>query len=479
MNTPTKLLGAAVLSLSSTFANAASEWELGTQPVPPLADIIARPATPLPVYGVYCWADEYLTYRNFIHDVGYKHTRLSGPVDDDVMRAYSEDGMTVMLTIAARRPMTKSADEPARQWRNRSTHTSDEAFIEDYIGDVTRVLERYGPEGTFWKENPELTHRPLQALEVYNEPNFWYLDQNREEHVADLKNPDDNRRLRQEDARQKLYAKFLPAVAKHIKQNWPSIKVVGFGTGGSAYADVRFIKAVHEANPEVAQAYDVLSTHPYTHHVMPEAIAIRSWGRYSQAGSLAEIREIMAAHGAGEKPIWWTELGWGISAEKGGSFDQPNLPGGDKTVSPELHAAYYVRAYARALRLGVERLSLMSLVDTDSFNSGMLNKDGSRRITGDAVANMVRVLPHPKLVGAKSDGTDGVFIYEFQSDANGSDSRNVFMAWQAEGESSYPMDWPTSHATMVSLTGKITKLPASEGKITIPLSPLPVYIHGK
>lgn len=457
--------------------HAASNWELGDQQLPPIETIAAAPPKPLPVYGLYCWSDEYLKHRDFIRDMGWKHLRISGPIDDEAVRALSEDQLAVMFTIAARRPVDRGPDKPARQWRNRADYDSDEAFIEDYLGDVTAVLDRYGPDGSFWKENPDLTFRPMQAIEVYNEPNFWYLDQTKDEWKADMQNPDEERRKVQESKREAVYAKLLPATAKLIKGRWPDVTVVGFGSGGSGYADVRFIKGVHEANEEVGASYDVLSTHPYTHHVPPETVAVREWGKYSQSQSTSEIREIMATHGAGAKPIWWTELGWGVHPDAGGRFDQANAVGGDKTVAPETQAAFYVRGYARALRLGIDRLTFMSIQDTDSFNSGLLHNDGSDRPSAKAVRTMLKVLPHPKLIATPVDGDNGLHVYRLKSDASAPGSPEVLMAWRVQGEEPLTLEWPLAKAEVVAMTGETSIVEAVDGKITLPLGPAPVYVR--
>src|SRR5215208_6899314 len=49
----------------------------------------------------------------------------------------------------------------------------------DYAAFARRVVERYGRGGTFWSLHPELTPRPLRAVEVWNEPYgrwFWKPD---------------------------------------------------------------------------------------------------------------------------------------------------------------------------------------------------------------------------------------------------------------------------------------------------------------
>jgi hypothetical protein len=47
----------------------------------------------------------------------------------------------------------------------------------NYAAFVGRLVERYGPGGTFWDEHPELARRPLREWQIWNEPHlgfYWY-----------------------------------------------------------------------------------------------------------------------------------------------------------------------------------------------------------------------------------------------------------------------------------------------------------------
>jgi len=44
--------------------------------------------------------------------------------------------------------------------------------IADFTAWAGRVARRYGPNGEFWKQHPELTPRPLRSWQVWNEPNI-------------------------------------------------------------------------------------------------------------------------------------------------------------------------------------------------------------------------------------------------------------------------------------------------------------------
>jgi hypothetical protein len=72
-------------------------------------------------------------------------------------------------------PVVLYAPEWAKRYPGR--HGSPPASAADYAAFVTRLVQRYGPAGTFWTEHPELPKRPLREWQIWNEPHFdfyWY-----------------------------------------------------------------------------------------------------------------------------------------------------------------------------------------------------------------------------------------------------------------------------------------------------------------
>ncbi len=461
-------------------ASIPGDWIWEPQLLPPMDEIVQRPPPDRPVYGLYCWANEYLRFREFIQDTGWKNFRLSGPINDAVMKAYIEDDAEVMFTMPARKPFAEPGEVHGK-WRNRGNFDSDEAFIRDYIGDVEAVIRRYGPHGTFFRENMSLPHRPLTHIEIFNEPNFWYLDTAREDKKNHWPPKDREQRLAQEKSRQELYGKLLKAASTRIKQLNPTITVVGFGAGGTSGADVPFIEGVHEAYPDIARYYDVLSTHPYVRPAPPEAALVKSWANISIAGGHFGLERIKRDAGATAKPTWWTELNWTIFPEIGGRFDVPTDPSGMKVlrdVSPELQAAYIVRGYAWALRLGIQRVFYMSIVDTDGVNSGMFDAaTGTPRLSGRAVKHMIATMPRPKLLGAMEENTDGTYIYRFDPDYTAPEDGTVIMAMRVQGPKTVSIPVDADSVRVTDMTGDdIRDIPVTEGRLTMEIGPLPVYI---
>lgn len=445
---------------------AVGHWKVAPQALPPLEQIIQTPVDDRPVYGVYCWPDEYIRYHDMIQKVGWTSVRLGGPMSDDAMKLCAEDNIEVMACLAG-------SAQPALQGvtaGNRSKYDSDDAFIDAYQKLAAAYLERWGPRGTFFKEHPDVPNHPVLHVEIFNEPNFFYLDQ---PHWMPAKDEAD--RIATETRREKLYSRLLPAVYQTIKGKWPEVQVVGFGAGGASAGDMRFIQHVHEDNPSVAHSYDILSTHPYNGGAPPEETRIEKWGEYSMANSLAVIRKTMSQFGASDKPIWYSELNWEISAEEDGRYSSDaEHPVEIRSLTQTMQAAYLVRGYAWTVRLGVRRLDYMSLIDTDHCDSGMMNPDGTWRLSAKAIQTMIHVMPHPVLVGAISDGLDGNYIYRFAPTPGSKEE--VTMAWRSEDAKPVDIPWTSMQAQESDMLGSQRSITPQNGVLHLEIGPCPVYL---
>ena len=332
---------------------------------------------------------------------------------------------------------------------------------------VEKELMRYGPGGSFFKENPEVPNHPFSQIEIFNEPNFFYIDGKRT-----FKDEED--RLSTESHRTELYGKLLVASYKLVKSQWPDVKVVGFSAGGAAHADIRFIRDTHAKNAEVAASYDILSTHPYV-NAPPEGNPIAPWGRFSIATGLEQIRKEMESVGNGNKPVWYTELNWEIFAKEGGRYPDADHNGANK-LTPNFQAANLVRGYALALRLGVPRLTYMSLIDTDHCNSGFLNMDGTWRPSAHAIATMIQVMPRPKLTGAIEDGKGNTYIYRFNPDYK-TQGQEMLMAWCVSMPRAIEIPWAKESVEIVDMLGKSEVKKVTNGKVPVEIGPFPIYLR--
>ena len=417
-------------------------WKLTPQPLPPLAEILKRPTPELPVYGLYTWTGEYRSHRESIRKVGWKSFRVGGPMNDDDMKMFIEDETEVVKTLTLAPPK-----------KNRQDYNTDAAFIADYINGVESFLTRYGQDGTFFRDNQDLPKRPIQFIEIWNEPNFRYMIPDREPHAT------------VEAEREALYAKLLPAAYAAVKKKWPTVQVVGFSAGGSSAGDLRFFDHVFAQEPAVAKSFDILATHPYVAPAPPECDAVHSWGSYSIAKSLKTIRQTMARHCCADRPIWYTEVGWPISQTDGGIYPSHET----EAVTPLLQAAYVVRLYALTMRLGVDRTYIMFTTDTDNYNAGFFLRDDQWRPAAHAVRTMIRLLPHPKLTGVLADGEDGYFAYWF--------APRMLMIWDVTGPKTVSIPWTDNFVRITDMVGEEKTLPVTTGTVQLRIGPCPIYLQ--
>lgn len=435
------------------------KWEIETpQDFPPIGKALRRTEPGYLVYGLYAWADEYLKFRDDIKKVGWPSIRIAGPFHDEIMAALAEDGTTTMVTVG------NWLLDPAHG-ADRTDYKSDKAFIDDYIEKIDAFAARYGPGGTFLAAHPELPQRAIVDIELWNEPNFQYMI------------PPDGRPWQEMEAeREKLYAKMLPAAYAATKAKHPAVNIVGFATGGMSGGDLRFIEHVHGLDPDVAESYDTLSTHPYVRPAAPEASSVKSWGSYSIARGLGTIRNTLAQYGRGNAPVWHTEIGWPILEEDGGHFATTKPR---ECVPPLLQAAYVCRTYALALRLDVARVHIMYVTDADGFNAGFFDKETKAwRPAAKAVQTMISILPSPKLTGSISDGTDGYYAYTYLADelAGTGAENQVVMAWNLAGPKTVQFDGLPEKATVTDMLGTVQTLPTQSGRLSVETGPYPVYI---
>jgi hypothetical protein len=154
---------------------------------------------------------------------------------------------------------------------------------------VTEAVRRYGPNGVFWLENPELPPRPIHTWQVWNEPNFKYF-------VAQP-NPAE-------------YGKLVNLTYAAAKAADPSAKLILGGLFArpieatfnlrppQAYFASTFLQQMFSSTPGIKSKFDGIALHPYT----------GSWKNLP--GRIEEVRRVLVAnHDAGE-PLYITEMGW-------------------------------------------------------------------------------------------------------------------------------------------------------------------------
>jgi hypothetical protein len=138
-------------------------------------------------------------------------------------------------------------------------------------------VQRYGPHGTFWRENRTLPYYPVQAWQIWNEPNFY---------GEWLPKPSAT-----------AYVRLLQASYKAIKRADRHATVVTAGLPFNGIAEeTAFLSRMYRAG--VRGYFDALSLHPYS------ATLSRSYQR------LRVARAVMKRFKDARKALWVTEVSW-------------------------------------------------------------------------------------------------------------------------------------------------------------------------
>jgi Glycosyl hydrolase catalytic core len=154
---------------------------------------------------------------------------------------------------------------------------------------LAAAVQRYGPQGTFWAENPAVPRRPLRTWQIWNEQNFKYF-------VA-KPNPGE-------------YGKLLKLSATTIRAADPGAKLVLGGMFAhpieatrnlkppQAYFAAEFLRQMYKKTPGIKSKFQGVALHPYT-------------GNYKRLTPyIEEFRDVLKVNHDAAKPLWITELGW-------------------------------------------------------------------------------------------------------------------------------------------------------------------------
>jgi hypothetical protein len=148
------------------------------------------------------------------------------------------------------------------------------------------VVRRYGPNGSFWAENPDVPKLPIRSWQIWNEPNlsqYWYPRPNPAAYVKLLKAA--NKAIKSVDRRAEVLTAGLPDSQQ-----------------GGAMRFTKFVTGMYRAGAK--SAFDALA---------PNAYATTAHGVIERIG---RIRALMRKFGDRSAAIWVTEVGWGTAGPK-------------------------------------------------------------------------------------------------------------------------------------------------------------------
>lgn len=151
---------------------------------------------------------------------------------------------------------------------------------------VRAVVDRYGVEGSFWREEEDVPYIPMRRFEIWNEENI----------VSFANDPEPKR-----------FATLIRIAGRVIHREQPGAKVIVGGLFGRPLqippnvASGDFLARMYRAG-RVKPHFDGIALHPY----VADARAM--------AGQLRNLRRIARNHGDADVPLYITELGWGSAS---------------------------------------------------------------------------------------------------------------------------------------------------------------------
>jgi hypothetical protein len=215
----------------------------------------------------------------------------------------------------------------------------------DYAAFATALVARYGPNGELWRAHPEVPKRPVEAWQIWNEPNidvYWTAQ-----------------------PFMRGYARLLNAAYAAVKQADPQATVVMAGLANFSWRDLERLFDRGGATLH----FDVAAVHPFS-------------GRPSNSVKIVGLnRRILNRHGAKAKPIWLTELTWSSAKGKKRKLTQ-NWETTEAGQAQRLRAAYRLFVKARKL-LRLERIYWYTWVTVDRDSPNSFDYSGLRTLRPD------------------------------------------------------------------------------------------------
>jgi len=184
----------------------------------------------------------------------------------------------------------------------------------DYVAYLRALIGRYGPQGSFWAERPELPKRPLRTWQVWNEPQLRFQ----------WSDPDWERG----------YGALLRAAYPAVKQADPGAKVVLAAMTNAAWDALDSLYR----DGDIKGRFDVATLHPYTGSAARVLEVVR------------RVRAVLARRGDGRRAVWITELAW--PASRGRARAPEGLEGivtTDRGMATRLTRAYRLLAKRKAV----------------------------------------------------------------------------------------------------------------------------------
>jgi polysaccharide biosynthesis protein PslG len=263
---------------------------------------------------------------------------------DPVVRGAAENGVRVLATVYSTPSWAAATAEIPPLGSS----------LEGFRNFARAAVERYGPNGTLWKQHPDVPKLPITDWQLWNEPNsplFW------------KPSPDPGQ-----------YLRLLRTFNSAVKGPDPQARILLgglFPTPSDGISLDRFLSSLYEGGGR--RLFDAVAIHPYA-RTPRDAIA-----RVGQA------RGLMRRFGDSDKPIWITEVGW---ASRG---TPPGLVVGPGGQADYLRQTFELAAADRD-RLGIAGVVWYSLNDTPGplwvGHCGLFTLRGEAKAAFDALVDV-------------------------------------------------------------------------------------------
>ena len=185
---------------------------------------------------------------------------------------------------------------------------------------LAALVERYGPDGTFWSDHPELPSHPVREWQIWNEPHlpaYWDAPENGPYGYA------------------RAYPLLLRSSYNIVKSLDPGAKIVLAGITQRAWEEIEILYKHH-----IKPYFDVAAL-----QIFPQTVkrAVKATGLY---------RAAMRARHDGRKPIYVTEISWPASKGRtqGIKYQRQETPSGMATKLGKMYSA--MTRNRRKLRIG-------------------------------------------------------------------------------------------------------------------------------
>jgi hypothetical protein len=215
----------------------------------------------------------------------------------------------------------------------------------DYAAFAAALVARYGPDGELWRDHPDVPKRPVDAWQIWNEPNlavYWT-----------------------QQPFMRGYATLLDDAYFAIKNADPKATVVMAGLANFSWRDLS--RLFRRADRKLR--FDVAAVHPFS-------------GRPSNSVKIVSLnRQVLNRNGARAKPIWLTELTWSSAKGKKRKLTQ-NWETTEAGQAQRLRTAYALFVKARK-RLKLQRIYWYTWVTVDRDSPNSFDYSGLRTLRPD------------------------------------------------------------------------------------------------